>query len=192
MESTRELVTSITTKMMRTMFKMNFRVFGVTLLVTCYVQVLNTDPVFELLESSLALEMLAISFIFSAIKSSLKLLFEIPIALMLLCSFEVDNWISLTTVEHSPNSPNPFNWVWLNASQVVKSLKWLKLTWVPFGQTNMLCFLLNAKSSIAKFPPMNSCLRTFIMKTGFKINPDSFRFRASIPCYIFLMLRILL
>lgn len=77
---------------------------------------MNTEPVFELLEPSLAPEMLAISLIFSAIKSSLKLLFERPIALMMLCSFEVDNWISLTPVEHSPNSPNPFNWVWLNAS----------------------------------------------------------------------------
>ena len=96
---------------------MNLRVFGVTLLVTCYVYVLNTEPVFELLEPSLALEMLTMSFNFSAIESSLKLLFERPIALMMLWSFEVDSWISLTPVGHSFSSPPyPFIWLWLNAS----------------------------------------------------------------------------
>ena len=45
-----ELVTIMIARIMRTMFKMNLRVFGVALLFTCIVYVLNTETVLELLE----------------------------------------------------------------------------------------------------------------------------------------------
>lgn len=69
MERTTELVTIMTARIMRTIFKMNLRVFGVTLLFTC----INTENVLELLERELALEILMNSLSWSVRESSLLL-----------------------------------------------------------------------------------------------------------------------